>query len=88
MDKPVQGQLRRLAITGYAADGAGVARLNGQVVFVQGGVRGEECLVRLTHVGRTAPVGDGEGDPGPLPRPGGAGLPIFPPGAAAASCGT
>ena len=54
MDKPVQGQLRRLAITGYAADGAGVARLNGQVVFVQGGVRGEECLVRLTHVGRTA----------------------------------
>ena len=54
MDKPVQGQLHRLAITGYAADGAGVARLNGQVVFVQGGVRGEECLVRLTHVGRTA----------------------------------
>ena len=54
MDKPVQGQLHRLAIIGYAADGAGVARLNGQVVFVQGGVRGEECLVRLTHVGRTA----------------------------------
>ena len=31
-----------------------MARLDGQVVFVQGGIRGEECLVRLTHVGRSA----------------------------------
>ena len=54
MDRPAQGQLHRLVIDGYAADGAGVARLDGQVVFVQGGIRGEECLVRLTHVGRSA----------------------------------
>ena len=54
MDKPAQGQLHRLVIDGYASDGAGVARLEGQVVFVQGGIRGEECLVRLTHVGRSA----------------------------------
>ena len=31
-----------------------VARLDGMVVFVQGGIRGEACDVRLTHVGRSA----------------------------------
>ena len=48
------GELCRVTVGGYASDGAGVARLDGQVVFVQGGLRGEECLVRLTHAGRTA----------------------------------
>ena len=43
----------RLIIEGYTADGAGVARLDGIVVFVQGGVRGEECDVRIEKVGRT-----------------------------------
>ena len=50
--KPREGQLCRLVIDGYASDGAGVARLDGMVVFVQGGIRGEACDVRLTHVGR------------------------------------
>ena len=56
MDKtrPREGQLCRLTIDGYDSGGAGVARLDGQVVFVQGGIRGETCTVRLTHVGRTA----------------------------------
>ena len=56
MDKtgPRKGQLCRLTIDGYDSGGAGVARLDGQVVFVQGGIRGETCAVRLTHVGRTA----------------------------------
>ena len=49
-----EGELYTLHIDGYDSAGAGVARLDGQVVFVQGGIRGEECLVRLTHVGRTA----------------------------------
>ena len=38
-------------IDGYASDGAGRARPDGMVVFVQGGIRGEACDVRLTHVG-------------------------------------
>ena len=52
--KPREGQLCRLVIDGYASDGAGVARLDGMVVFVQGGIRGEACDVRLTHVVRSA----------------------------------
>ena len=52
--KPREGQLCRLVINGYASDGARVARLDGMVVFVQGGIRGEACDVRLTHVGRSA----------------------------------
>ena len=52
--KPREGQLCRLVIDGYASDGAGVARLDGMVVFVQGGIRGEAGDVRLTHVGRSA----------------------------------
>ena len=54
MDKPAEQQIHRLTIEGYASDGSGVARLNGMVVFVQGGIRGEVCDVRLTHVGRNA----------------------------------
>ncbi|WP_297213999.1 23S rRNA (uracil(1939)-C(5))-methyltransferase RlmD [uncultured Flavonifractor sp.] len=54
MDKPAEQQIHRLSIEGYASDGCGVARLEGMVVFVQGGIRGEVCDVRLTHVGRSA----------------------------------
>ena len=56
MDKsrPAEQQIHRLRIDGYASDGSGVARLDGMVVFVQGGIRGELCDVRLTHVGRSA----------------------------------
>ena len=54
MAKLAEQQIHRLTIEGYASDGSGVARLEGMVVFVQGGIRGEVCDVRLTHVGRTA----------------------------------
>ncbi len=54
MDRPAEQQLHQLTIEGYASDGSGVARLNGMVVFVQGGIQGETCQVRLTHVGRSA----------------------------------
>ena len=54
MAKPAEQQIHRLTIESYASDGSGVARLDGMVVFVQGGIRGEVCNVRLTHVGRTA----------------------------------
>ena len=53
-NKPLEGHTYPLRIEGYSSDGAGVARLDGMVVFVQGGVRGELCQVRLTHVGRSA----------------------------------
>ena len=56
-------------IDGYASDGAGVARLDGMVVFVQGGIRGEACDVRLTHVGRSALWGRVEEVVNPLPPP-------------------
>ena len=34
-------------ITGYTAEGMGVARLEGRVVFVPGTIRGERWTVRL-----------------------------------------
>lgn len=43
-----------LTIDGYAADGDGVARLDGMVVFVKGAVRGELCDVYIDKVGRSA----------------------------------
>ena len=49
-----EGQVLRLEITGYAADGAGVARQEGVVIFVKGALRGETCDVVLEKVGRSA----------------------------------
>lgn len=43
-----------LTIDGYAADGDGVARHEGMVVFVKGAVRGEVCNVYIDKVGRSA----------------------------------
>ncbi len=37
-------------ITGYTAEGMGVARLEGRVVFVPGTIRGERWTVRLEKV--------------------------------------
>ncbi|MEG0825276.1 MAG: TRAM domain-containing protein [Oscillospiraceae bacterium] len=34
-----ENAIYRVTIDGYASDGAGVARIDGQVVFVKGGVR-------------------------------------------------
>ena len=45
-----KNQLYTAAITGYTAEGLGVARVEGQVVFVHGGVRGEVCAVRILKV--------------------------------------
>ena len=54
MEKLREGSIRRLTVEGYAADGAGVGRLEGVVAFVTGGVRGEACDVLLEKVGRSA----------------------------------
>ncbi len=42
-----KNQLHTVEITGYTAEGLGVARVDGQAVFVHGGVRGETCEVRI-----------------------------------------
>ena len=44
-------------ITGYTADGAGVGRVDGQVVFVPRSIAGERVRVRIVNVGRTAAHG-------------------------------
>jgi len=43
----LKNQLHTVTVTGYSAEGLGVARINGQVVFIHGGVRGEVCTVRI-----------------------------------------
>ena len=54
MDRIVEHTTQRLHIESYASDGAGIARLDGAVVFVKGAVRGETCQVFLDKVGRSA----------------------------------
>ena len=43
----------RAEISGLTAEGAGVARIDGQVVFVPGVIPGETCEIKVDHVGRT-----------------------------------
>jgi len=45
-----KNQLHLVEITGYTAEGLGVARIDGQVLFVHGGVRGERCTVKILKV--------------------------------------
>ena len=45
-----KNQLHTVTITGYSEEGLGVARIEGRVVFVHGGVRGERCTVRIMKV--------------------------------------
>lgn len=46
-----------VSITGYTAEGLGVARVDGQVIFVHGGVRGERCRIRILKVLRHVAYG-------------------------------
>ena len=48
-----------LTITGYTAEGMGVARLEGRVVFVPYTIRGEQWSVRLEKVNKNAAWGRG-----------------------------
>ncbi len=51
--------LHTLAFTGYTAEGMGVARLDGRVVFVPGTIRGETWQVQLLKVNKTVAWGRG-----------------------------
>ena len=64
-----------LHIEGYTAEGMGVARLDGRVVFIPGTIRGEDWEVQLLKVNKGVAWGKGTRLISP-PRPAGAGLPL------------
>ena len=41
-----------LAVTGYASNGEGVARADGEVVFIPGAIAGETVRARIVNVGK------------------------------------
>ncbi|MDE6931817.1 MAG: TRAM domain-containing protein, partial [Oscillospiraceae bacterium] len=47
MTQLAKNQLHTVTITGYTAEGLGIARIDGQVVFVHNAVRGETCSIRI-----------------------------------------
>lgn len=52
-----KNELHTLDIQGYGSGGEGVARLDGQAVFVKGALSGERCAVQLLKVGKSAAWG-------------------------------
>ena len=52
------GAVVELTVTGYTAEGAGVGRVDGQVVFVPRAIAGERLRVRIVNVGKTAAHGE------------------------------
>ena len=49
MEHLYKNQIGRVEIEGYTSEGAGVARLDGQAVFVPGTVRGDICDIRVVN---------------------------------------
>ena len=49
-----KNDLYTVKIEGYTSTGAGVARVNGHVVFVKGAICGETCVVRILKAGNNA----------------------------------
>ncbi len=49
-----EGQRHTVRVSGYSAEGHGVARIDGQVVFVKGALDGETCDIFIEHVGHSA----------------------------------
>lgn len=50
MSQLEKNQIHTVTVAGYSSDGLGVARIDGQVVFIHGGVRGEICNIRILKV--------------------------------------
>ncbi len=47
-----------LTVTGYTSDGEGVARADGEVVFIPGAIAGETVRARIVNVGKTCAHGE------------------------------
>ena len=62
------GGVYELTVTGYTAEGAGVGRVGGQVVFVPRAIAGERLRVRIVNVGKTAAHGEIQDIPEPSPH--------------------
>lgn len=54
-----KNSLHTVEITGYTAEGMGVARLEGRVVFVPGTIKGEQWQIRLEKVNKNVAWGRG-----------------------------
>ena len=52
-----KNRIYRAHIDGYSSEGLGIARIDGQVVFVHGAVRGEICDVLVMKVLKNAAFG-------------------------------
>lgn len=52
-----KNQRHIVTIEGLTTEGMGVARIDGQVVFVQNALRGEKCDILIMKVGKTAAYG-------------------------------
>ena len=50
MEDLAKNQVHIVQIEGYSGEGAGIARIYGRVVFVQGALRGEVCRIRILKV--------------------------------------
>ncbi len=59
MAEPKKNSIYELDITGYTAEGLGVARLDGRVVFVPNTIRGERWQVQLLKVNKNVAWGRG-----------------------------
>ena len=52
-----KNRIYRACIQGYSSEGLGIARIDGQVVFVHGAIRGEICDVLVMKVLKNAAFG-------------------------------
>lgn len=52
-----KNKIYRAVIEGYSSEGLGIARIDGQVVFVHGAVRGEDCDILIMKVLKNAAFG-------------------------------
>ena len=66
-----KNRIYRAHIDGYSSEGLGIARIDGQVVFVHGAVRGETCDVLVMKVLKNAAFGKiaALAEPSPARRP-------------------